>query len=434
VQFLDDARDRPQRASGLAGADSVDPTEAQHAQQRAVDNDPLTTITKTSMVSRFYISCVMAIALLGIAPAAEVEASVGFDPDETRIMLGSNISQADHHLIDDEVTVSFDIYNDSDPLILAQQGCRGQYPSCMAMSVPVLRLAMNRQFQHPLSGWQYSEYCQCNMPPQDKQHVLQYLHVPKSGTSINWFLHDYFDNCTSSDGSSDEGGDDGDGDGSQESSPCPQHLAKPIDQITGLCEGRLYSCAGHRVSADLPRLTIHSSTNLLTMLRHPFNRLQSDYHYIRSKPESGHLGPEINVTHLLESVHSVYEYTAYPGIANCATKMLNGIQCCDSDAVLTDRHLDVAKEVLMAMLWFGITEQFKTSVCLLAWMYGGTPRPRHFRKSRQGIYQRRDMSEEFSDIEAEAFLHRERFDLELYRYAVEIFEHRRQHTGCPSID
>jgi hypothetical protein len=33
----------------------------------------------------------------------------------------------------------------------------------------------------------------CTMPPQEKLPTLQFLHIPKTATSINWFLHDYFD-------------------------------------------------------------------------------------------------------------------------------------------------------------------------------------------------------------------------------------------------
>ena len=33
----------------------------------------------------------------------------------------------------------------------------------------------------------------CDLPPRDQQPLLQYLHIPKTSTSINWFLHDYFD-------------------------------------------------------------------------------------------------------------------------------------------------------------------------------------------------------------------------------------------------
>ena len=95
-------------------------------------------------------------------------------------------------------------------------------------------------------------------------------------------------------------------------------------------------------------------TNLVTLLRHPWARLSSDYYYFRSKPQrwlsiatprvqhalwstpfvtlihrfslvfpppphthtqqSAHLSPEINTTHLLESTHSILEHALYPGM------------------------------------------------------------------------------------------------------------------------
>ena len=60
------------------------------------------------------------------------------------------------------------------------------------------------------------------------------------------------------------------------------------------------------------------NTNLITLLRHPWRRAISDFNYIRMKPKTQHLSPEINVTDLPDSM---FEYLMYPGIANCATKV-----------------------------------------------------------------------------------------------------------------
>ena len=169
------------------------------------------------------------------------------------------------------------------------------------------------------------------------------------------------------------------------------------------------------------------------MLRHPWNRLQSNYFYMKSIPSSKILGAEINETHLLDSVNSVYEFSAYPGIANCATKMLSGIQC-GAAVEVNETHLGIAKEVLSASLFFGLTEYFKTSVCMLSWMYGGDVLPYHFKKAREGNYTRKTMREALSDEQLTAFLHRERFDLSLYDFAEEMFQHRLQLIGCPNID
>ena len=42
--------------------------------------------------------------------------------------------------------------------------------------------------------------------------VWQYFHIPKTGTSINYFLHDYFDNCSTY---------------AHKISPCPVWLSEP---------------------------------------------------------------------------------------------------------------------------------------------------------------------------------------------------------------
>ena len=65
--------------------------------------------------------------------------------------------------------------------------------------------------------------------------------------------------------------------------------------------------------------------------------------------------------------------------------MMNGIQCGETpDPPLNRTHINRAKQMLMIMIFFGITEHFKSSVCLMAWMHGGDPQPSHFAVSRQG--------------------------------------------------
>jgi len=166
-----------------------------------------------------------------------------------------------------------------------------------------------------------------------------------------------------------------------------------------LCNGRLFACAGHRVSPHLLNSFRLEETNAVTMLRHPWNRLQSDYHYFKSKPNSAHLSPEIDPIALLayhehehehehESTYNelsgLVRFIHYPGISNCMTKMLNGFQCGDDldhvlqsvgdDEYSTDMKEELlltnAKNSLQSFLFVGIQEQFDRSICLFVWMYG----------------------------------------------------------------
>lgn len=75
------------------------------------------------------------------------------------------------------------------------------------------------------------------MPPRDKKAALQFLHIPKTGTSFNYLLHDYFD-CLVMENNTDG---------------CSEWLDVPSRQQRGLCGGRLYSCQGHRTHRDLPQ-------------------------------------------------------------------------------------------------------------------------------------------------------------------------------------
>ncbi len=83
------------------------------------------------------------------------------------------------------------------------------------------------------------------------------------------------------------------------------------------------------------------------------------------------------------------------------------------------------------MLWFGITEHFRASVCQLAWLYGSKPKPLHFKKSREGNYTAKRIHEVLSEEDIIKFQHNERFDLALYAYAKSIFEERQALSKCP---
>ena len=110
------------------------------------------------------------------------------------------------------------------------------------------------------------------------------------------------------------------------SSSCPLflHLASLLqreEQLRGLCDGRLFSCMGHFVPSSLPDLALSGESTAIIMMRNPWKRLQSDFHYIRSRPQSGHLGPNINMSSAISSLNSTFDFALYPGIANCATKV-----------------------------------------------------------------------------------------------------------------
>jgi hypothetical protein len=165
------------------------------------------------------------------------------------------------------------------------------------------------------------------------------------------------------------------------------------------------------------------------MLRHPWNRLVSQFHYFLSNPSTDLLAPEIETTVMLQNVTNIRDFITYPGIANCMTKLLNGIQC-GVNMDLTEQHGAYARGVLASMAGFGLTEKFNSSVCLFYWMYGGEIRNHYFSSFREGSYEKLPIEKALSKEDIDVFRHSERFDLDLYQFADELFLHRMQMTEC----
>jgi len=92
-----------------------------------------------------------------------------------------------------EQTVTVD--SSTTPPALAQDICINSRDTCLNFVLPVIELQKFLLFSSNLTDWHYNEACGCFLPPQTKLSNLQYFHIPKSGTSINWFLRDYFDDC-----------------------------------------------------------------------------------------------------------------------------------------------------------------------------------------------------------------------------------------------
>lgn len=103
-------------------------------------------------------------------------------------LLCSTIKGDDQAVVVDEST---------NPIELARQICINSRDTCLNLVFPLIELEKSSLFNIELNNWQYNEACGCPLPPQTKLSHLQYFHIPKSGTSINWFLRDYFDNCNS---------------------------------------------------------------------------------------------------------------------------------------------------------------------------------------------------------------------------------------------
>ena len=95
--------------------------------------------------------------------------------------------------------VSVEILPDSNPSELADAQCPSEFEYCKPLLTHSAELYLYKQYNKPLTNWSYNEICQCMFPPQTNAtmlKVIQFLHIPKTGTSFNFFLHSYFDNCS----------------------------------------------------------------------------------------------------------------------------------------------------------------------------------------------------------------------------------------------
>lgn len=103
---------------------------------------------------------------------------------------------------------------------LAREKCQNEREWCTNLVEPAIQLVMNNLYDYPLISWKWSETCKygnfclilnsiypiltlsfdrCLTPGlTENLNVIQYLHIPKSGTVINWYLRDYL-NCSADD-------------------------------------------------------------------------------------------------------------------------------------------------------------------------------------------------------------------------------------------
>eukprot|EP00188_Purpureofilum_apyrenoidigerum_P005093 Plantae.Rhodophyta-Purpureofilum_apyrenoidigerum.ctg63114.p2 GENE.Plantae.Rhodophyta-Purpureofilum_apyrenoidigerum.ctg63114~~Plantae.Rhodophyta-Purpureofilum_apyrenoidigerum.ctg63114.p2 ORF type:complete len:110 (-),score=26.98 Plantae.Rhodophyta-Purpureofilum_apyrenoidigerum.ctg63114:141-470(-) len=105
--------------------------------------------------------------------------------------------------------------------------------------------------------------------------------------------------------------------------------------------------------------------------------------------------------------------------------MLNKYYC--AGQVSLDRvSLDTAKHNLKLLDFFGITDQWNTSIRMFHCQFGGELRPSEFSNSRPGKY-----NETISEDIVEYIRSIEPRDMDLYRYAVDLFKRRQACLQCP---
>ena len=88
-----------------------------------------------------------------------------------------------------------------DPFAFARSTCTGKYINCLPMVSHAVQVYQAKSFGIPLvagfDGWKQNDHCGCSIPakPRTSMSMFQLVHIPKTGSSINYFLHDYFPGC-----------------------------------------------------------------------------------------------------------------------------------------------------------------------------------------------------------------------------------------------
>ena len=224
--------------------------------------------------------------------------------------------------------------------------------------------------------------------------VLIHLHIPKTaGSSLNRLLENKFP---------------------EEDSlriyrhPSPESIA-PIVQSYRMIRGHVsYSIAEKILNQNV----------FITMLRHPIDRIISFYYFVRARPENPfhQFANQTPLEAFIDTNDSIIAWQMH----NQMVSTLSGND--DRDNLPSQDELALAKERLMNMPFFGLTEYFEESAQLLHYTFiwnnefeaahvNATARPPREAISKTTL----DRIQDYNQL-----------DLELYNFAVALFRKRYQ--------
>mmetsp|Transcript_12400 Transcript_12400/g.37841 ORF Transcript_12400/g.37841 Transcript_12400/m.37841 type:complete len:376 (+) Transcript_12400:111-1238(+) len=234
---------------------------------------------------------------------------------------------------------------------------------------------------------------------------ISYLHMPKAGTSFTTALRNFMPACKLKDRA------------------CPH--GEVSDDVLR-CDNKLIACNGHRpfdkkfLQHQIAASKSQDRYAYVSMIRDPGKRLAS------AKAHDCHryAGPVPTPLAKECAEYSVEEFADLHFIQNCQTKMLSGYSCAgnvQADALNTE----TAKANLWRLDFFGITDFWNLSVRLFHCQFGGDLRESELLNSRPGAY-----NESVSQQTLDYVRNVEKLDMEIYRYAVDLFMKRVDCLKC----
>lgn len=223
---------------------------------------------------------------------------------------------------------------------------------------------------------------------------LCFIHIPKTaGTTLTSLLNSKF----------------------HQSKICPAEVWSEVVDIprTELAQYQLFR--GH-FFYDIGELLPHKPV-YITMLRHPIERVISGYEFMRRNIPTR---TEALTNHYKAKTMTLTEYVSdleNPSMANSQTRHLSLSRHKDDP----EAWLAVAKQHLAEFACFGLVEHFQDSMALLSYTFGWNPLAEY---SNLMIGARKLKQEQLEPEVLEMIATRNSLDLELYKYAKELFASR----------
>lgn len=228
------------------------------------------------------------------------------------------------------------------------------------------------------------------------EDVLYFPHIPKTaGMTFRTILEDQF----------------------HSRDVCPATLNAQLKEYSQADYEKYRLFRGHITYVDIPQILAHKNLLLVTVLREPIARVISHYDYIRRMPGDPHyeavkemsladFAQELPVGRLGKNVQTYY-------IAKLAQFDLNHLP--------PDEVFDIAKQQLDRLAFVGILERFQDSLFLLSYIFGWKP---IMNSRRENVAKEKKSKEEIPASTIDLIKQNSLLDIELYRYAKELFESR----------
>eukprot|EP00427_Karlodinium_veneficum_P009476 CAMPEP_0169077238 /NCGR_PEP_ID=MMETSP1015-20121227/8771_1 /TAXON_ID=342587 /ORGANISM="Karlodinium micrum, Strain CCMP2283" /LENGTH=410 /DNA_ID=CAMNT_0009136747 /DNA_START=33 /DNA_END=1265 /DNA_ORIENTATION=+ len=196
---------------------------------------------------------------------------------------------------------------------------------------------------------------------------LQWLHIPKSGTSFIATLWNF--GCGQGDVQLDY---DVDAIAGPNCSTCYDFALMDRYPKEIYCRKGVFSDAFETQHQPVTLTQIAQGLNVVGFFRLPRHRIASAFNEGMHASGFSH---DMYKQMTSECRGNVTCFANFPGIAGCATRMLTGQKCANESSVIWPERITQAIETVHSMAFVGLTEQWNESICLFHLMFGSRLHP-----------------------------------------------------------